>query len=1302
MSNNEMLSELERCRAAMEYDLMKYKLTSDTLGIALWDMDVVSGDPINPNNKFTWSQEFRNMLGFSDESDFPNVLYSWSDRLHPEDKEMTLSAFAAHIVDRTGKTPYDLEYRLLLKDESYRSFRAFGTTLRDSEGVPLRVAGALEDITEKKQMEEKLAYREKLLDALDEMDIMLLSHKSKTFDEIMSDSLKPIAEAADLDTIVIYVVVGADSGKNFRQMYRWDKVEGGATALDKKLKYWPDTPVIKKWKAILSKNKVVNTHAGKMSAEESAFLSTYDVKSILLTPIFVSNEIWGAIAYQDHVEERCFDSDCINFLSSAARLCANAIIRHEKKQDTIKLLKSLEKREKMASTLNQAAEKFLLQKESSFEKTMTAGVKLIVDVLDIDRFSLWSNFVMSDGLYASQIYRWDKDSGGTTTPTVGLEAVAYSKLAPHWEELFKDGKTINSPVSLLPEAATLKSFGVVSAYVTPLIINNEVWGFALFEDRHIERYFDEESTEMMRSAAFLCANTVIMNEKTQSIVKALEALKNREKMLAYQLEQQRLVSEISKNFVSFGDTCSLINEAIGKLGKRFSASRMFIVSIDYEHKDIKAEYQWYANNDVPRFKSERNFDIFSMIISSFPKYLTEGSMVPTVSCKNTAKEKNFEMLKTIDLISFICTPLYIESSLWGVIIVADCFTPRDWSEDEESFFAMTSSIIAGAIMRNIYEAKLKETIIKVTNLSKAKDEFLSKISHEIRTPMNAILGLTGIQLQNEALPHGTREGLNIIYNSGYSLLRIINDLLDLSKIEAQKLEIVPAKYRIASLINDTAQLNMMRIESKPIEFKLEIADNIPTEFFGDELRIKQILNNILSNAFKYTDSGEVSMSVSAEKNEDESSDIMLTFSVSDTGHGMAEEHLHKIFDEYSRFNLASTNMIEGTGLGMTITRSLVNLMQGSIAAESELGKGSVFTIRLPQKSLGSDFLSKGVIENLKKFRVSSSSKKINVTREPMPYGKVLIVDDVESNLYVAKRILDPYGLSVETVTSGFEAIERVETGCIYDIIFMDHMMPKMDGIEAVKIIRELGYTHTIIALTANAVAGQAEVFLENGFDSFVSKPIDVYHLNAELNKFIRDKQPPEVIAEARRQKNEGNAALNGQKADNAALHSTFVQDAEKVLLVFESTLENIEGVSDVDLRLFTVSVHAIKSALMNIGEIALSQLAFTLEKAGKDHDKRIIKAQTQDLIDSLRIIIKRIESESEATATTDEDTSFLHEQLKIINKACQSYDARTANKALSDLRKLSWTKETKTLLDKIANCILLSEFEEAGEFAKSL
>jgi len=309
---------------------------------------------------------------------------------------------------------------------------------------------------------------------------------------------------------------------------------------------------------------------------------------------------------------------------------------------------------------------------------------------------------------------------------------------------------------------------------------------------------------------------------------------------------------------------------------------------------------------------------------------------------------------------------------------------------------------------------------------------------------------------------------------------------------------------------------------------------------------------------------------------------------------------------------------------------------------------------------------------------------------------VLVVDDVESNLYVAKHLLAPYDLSLDTATNGLEVIEKIKSGKAYDIIFMDHMMPKMDGVEATRIIRNLGYKKPIVALTANAVAGQAEMFFENGFDGFISKPIDTRQLNDELNKFIRDKQTPEIIASAREES--AKRPTKPLPTLDTNLLEIFARDATKAVPIFEKTLEEVDDIADEDLNLFTIKAHAMKSALANIGDNVLSQVAYALEKAGKEQDKSTIKALTQELINALKKIIEKTEKNKKFVAQ-DENAAYLREQLKVISDACINYDARTADKVLAKLGEKSWTHETKDVFEQISKYILLSEFEAASALA---
>jgi CheY-like chemotaxis protein/two-component sensor histidine kinase len=527
---------------------------------------------------------------------------------------------------------------------------------------------------------------------------------------------------------------------------------------------------------------------------------------------------------------------------------------------------------------------------------------------------------------------------------------------------------------------------------------------------------------------------------------------------------------------------------------------------------------------------------------------------------------------------------------------------------------------------------------------------------------------------------------------------------------------LPAEYDLASLINDTMQLHLMRIGSKLIEFELHVDENTPAVVVGDVLRVKQVLNNILSNAFKYTAKGMVTLSVSHEagggdshpqgelstrESGQEETDVTLVFRVSDTGQGMKAEQVATLFDEYTRFNQETNRTIAGTGLGMNITRNLVRQMNGEILVESAPGKGSTFTVRLPQRKVGAEVLGRELVDALRQFRLIDTAymQRAQIVREPMPYGSVLVVDDVATNIYVARGLLASYGLKIDSAESGFEALEKVEQGQVYDIVFMDHMMPGMDGMETTYVLRTRGYTQPIVALTANAMQGQAEVFRESGFDDFIAKPIDMRQMNAILNKYVRDRHPPEVVEAARRQKNDTDgrtAAPRPQTLADPKLAKIFIRDASTSLAVLEALREKQDAsYSDEDIRAYIVNTHGIKSALANIGELELSALASKLEQAGRDRDSTLMASETPAFLDALRKLIVNItpKEADESSDITDEDRVYLREKLLELKAACVAYNKKVARDTLTEIEQKAWPRPTGEMLDAIGEQLLHSKFK---------
>ncbi|MDR0302382.1 MAG: response regulator [Treponema sp.] len=617
------------------------------------------------------------------------------------------------------------------------------------------------------------------------------------------------------------------------------------------------------------------------------------------------------------------------------------------------------------------------------------------------------------------------------------------------------------------------------------------------------------------------------------------------------------------------------------------------------------------------------------------------------------------------------------------------------------------SVLLCTMLYHINKAKIDSD-----KKTRQNSNFLATMSHEIRTPLNAILGMTEIQMQNTTHPPSTSEAFIKINNSGNLLLNIINDILDLSKIESGNFELIPIKYEVTSLINDVVQLNQILYEGSPVDFSIEIDENTPAVLVGDELRIKQILNNLLSNAFKYTEQGKVTLTAGAEcVTRGGIVLVTLIFQITDTGQGMTPKQVENLFNEYTHFNMEANRTTEGAGLGMTITRNLVELMSGQINIKSAIGKGTTVTVRLPQKTPGigvSELIGKEMSENLKRFKLGNfiQLKKAQVKHEFMPYGSVIIVDDVETNLYVAKGLMAPYGLKIDLASSGFEVIEKVKSGSVYDIIFMDHMMPKLDGIEATRILREIGYKQPIVALTANALAGQAEVFLKNGFDDFISKPIDIRQLNVTLNKLVRNKQPPEVLEAAQKEKAEFDKkqAVNRETQQvDPQLAVIFSRDAEKAITVLDGVLQkNLK--SESDIQLYIINVHAMKSALANIGETELSATALRLEQAGREKDINLMLSETKNFLEGLYTVVEKIKPKDEEDADiedTQEALAFLREKLIAIKSACDAFDKKSVKNNLNELKEKTWSHKTRELMNSIADHLLHSEFDEVSGLAES-
>jgi len=1092
-----------------------------------------------------------------------------------------------------------------------------------------------------KRTRELSGRRAAIVEALNKSIEIFSVNKEDKFDEVMTNGIRPIADAVGLDRVVFYMVVDIEGGKRLGQVYRWDKSEGGLMSLDEELKVLPNIPVLDHWITVLTKGEFVIIRESDYNEDQAAFMRVYGIKSILLIPIFTHGNLWGAVSFQDHNNDRYFDEDCSDLLYSAACIFSNAVIREEMRHSAEEAIKKLKHREEMEAALNRASILFLSQSEKSFEDTMTAGIREIANVLNLDRFSIWRNLPMPDAMHVSQIYRWDRESGGTTVPTKGLENVTYAQLGPRWEKVLGSGETINSPARLLPEAEMLKSFGCVTAFVTPIFINKVFWGFALLEDRHNERFFKADSVEMMRSAAFLCVNTVIradmeheianasefnraildasplgftifdgnanvidcsdltleafgttkkyyfehfyeflpeyQNDGVRSADKVVEVvrramngeklvlelvnrtslgeiipyevtlvramykgknavlgyqydLRNTKKMmdsirkqgeqLKIRLEQQELISELSRGFISSGDSQTLVQEAVAKMGRYHDVTLVFVFAIDYDSKGTHLAYNWTADGTPPRMSIS---NLYKYLTNIFPETLPDCATLPIVACDDTAANPDavFQALCAIDVMAVIGAPLYVDGRLWGVLCVEQSDAPRKWTDNEKGFVAMTASTIAGVIMRDIYTIKLKEALNKANAASKAKSEFLSNMSHEMRTPLNAITGMTAIGRSSNDIER-KNYALDKIEDASTHLLGVINDVLDMSKIEANMLELSPIEFNFEKMLQKVIAVVNFRIDEKRQKLTLNIDSYIPKTLIADDQRLAQVVTNLLSNAVKFTPE-EGTITLEARCTGDEKGFFTIQISVTDTGIGINSEQQKRLFSSFQQAESSTTRKYGGTGLGLAISKSIVEMMGGKIWVKSEPEKGSTFIFTIKAKG-------GKVVENTGDTGADKKQEKETQADITGIFAghRILLAEDVEINREVVQVLLEPTKLEIDCAENGVQAVLMFSKAPnSYNLIFMDIQMPEMDGYEATRRIRtveaelrsastassltkggkrgsggDLNKQIPIIAMTANVFREDIEKCIEAGMNDHIGKPIDFNEVMGKLKKYL--------------------------------------------------------------------------------------------------------------------------------------------------------------------------------------------------------
>ena len=1198
-----------------------------------------------------------------------------------------------------------------------------------------------DNFTALKEAELKLHRHEKHLDALNLIGEVLLSVDYGTLNSLLNKIVEIIGQTFGNAKISIYKINCTEESMNCLNLCSWCK----GKALDIEMDAENYIPLPNSWVKSLINGNFLCRILSEVKGTETKYFKSNDIQSIMIFPVVIKNVTWGCLELLYNDRERIFDESGINALSSIANLLAYGVMKNESTE--------------------------LLMNSFNTNKTILDSNPFNSIMFDMDCNILDCN------MHARNFFGFTK-----LTDAKKIFENALKVMVPEYQPHGKKS---------IPFSERLKT----------TFENN----YHTFETRFIvlgkSMYFN------------IIMNKVIYKGKEAVVTYMIDLTAQKEAQLDLEyrgnlLEALGSVTNILLT-TDTNDLNSTMHKALDKIGRAVSVDRVYVWK-NHQGEDGRLYtsqiFEW-SPDAAPQQGNELAVNIsYEDAVPSWENNLKKGLCLNSF-VRNTLPAEQAQLVPQ-GILSILLVPIFLQDKFWGFIGFDDCQNERVFSAVEENILRICgfmTMVISDTIQNEMTMQLLAEKEAALIN-AQLKTNFLANMSHEIRTPMNAILGMVELIMHEKETTDTILSYALDIRSACRVLLAIINDILDISKIESGKLEIVPICYHISSLLMDVISIIKTRADKKNISFVVNIDANIPSELFGDELRIKQILINLLNNAVNFTHEGQVTLTVSSTIENDT---CHMTFSVADTGIGIKTEDMEKIFVLFQQVDTKKNRNIEGTGLGLSISKQLVEMMGGSIEMESEYGVGSLFIVSINQPienaqpvtalknpkqnsvliyenrsvylnsltfaldSLGCNykicsnriemnqnlndssysyiFISSLYIDKIQataalkqpnaviiilngdgnpyyKGNMLSVSMPIhclqlaNILNEDYdnyynrqndlyianitaPKAKVLVVDDNIINLKVAVGLLHIFKIKADTASNGIRAVEMVSK-TDYDLVFMDHMMPDMDGIDTTIAIRNLGEKYKqlpIIALTANAIGGVKEMFKAEGLNDFLAKPIEMSLLNAMLKKWIpRNKQIKETGVNV---PEEISFKILGLNTDKGIRNSGGVVDTyNKILSIYitdcgnrldEMAKHHKEG----NIKALTTCIHAIKGASANIGADEISHMAAEMENAGMIDDIHYIDANMCGFSDSLSFLLDNIRNYLNSlninVAIRDKaaDFSLLKAVLTEIKLNMEKPDIDLAESALEELYTYQWDEDIFQWLNKIKNCVETFDYE---------
>ena len=720
----------------------------------------------------------------------------------------------------------------------------------------------------------------------------------------------------------------------------------------------------------------------------------------------------------------------------------------------------LKRNEELLTLVNKASTLLLTAETDRFEEVLAESMGNMAICLDIDRVYIWKSETLDGEPIYRQLHRWISPKVDEKKTLEAITGINWVPRVIEWDRLFTSERRYIAETNAAFSSSVANQLvisGIKAIMAFPVFLRDKYWGFVSFDNCHEAVLCTEREAQILQSGSLLLANAV---ERNNDLL-----------LMNERLAQQQLMSDISKSFISKESMETLIRASLKSMGAFIKASRVLIAVFEKNSEISRPVYYWFRNDRYLPSASQRGFS--SIIRKLFPQYQSASSENLGIYCDNTLKYEGGRFSLFYErggIKSFICAPIYVESELWGVMSIEEHDYFRQWNENDSQLISTVTSAISNAIARDVIEKGRSEAFEQALQASRAKGDFLSNMSHEMRTPLNAIIGMTVIGKTAESIEKKDY-AFDKIDGASKHLLGVINDILDMSKIEANKLDLSHVSFVYEKMLQNVVNVINFRVEEKRQKLYVNIDKDIPRTLIGDDQRLSQVIANLLSNAVKFTDD-EGTIHLDSKLLAEEGGMCRLQIEVCDTGIGITEEQKSRLFHSFEQAEAGTARKFGGTGLGLTISKRIVELMDGDIWVESEPGVGSRFVFTA--------LLKRG------------SEKRGSLLADEVNWGNIrlLAVDDEPEILRFFLDVSKNLQISCDVASTAEEAIELLRKDDNYNIFCFDYRLPGMDGIELTRYVRAKTNHKSVVLLFSSIDRDAIENTARSaGVDKFLPKPL---------------------------------------------------------------------------------------------------------------------------------------------------------------------------------------------------------------------